>query len=653
VIAHSREGLPAAYLILALVIAAGGVAAQAQQPSPSQEPLRPGLFVQRAESNSSTDSSDFQTDEPFSATYVGADVTTVVNQILGEFLNIDYSIAPDVSGLVTMRVENVQSRLAAIEALRTAVRPLGIAVIDRYDFVAVARANSQNGSFQAAAIDPGQPSPAGGGAVVLTPKHVSPSQLGPLITPFAPSATISLTDDRRRFLIVRGDEAAITAASSAAAMFDVDWFAQVSTAAFKLSNIAPQDMIGELRPLLGPSIDQVDLVPVPRLSTLMVLARNPQMVSVIRSWIEKLDVPSTDIAAGILIYRAKHVGADTLAKSLTELGGSSSATPNGLIGPSMGPLAGTSGGAPLVNQPSLPGALSSPTLSASANLAQNIVVVRGDSDQLADARALLNALDQPVPQVLIEAAIVEVTLDDELQYGINWHGIEDRFVGTFTDAASGLVTSQFPGFSLTYVNTDIEAALNLLSAVTKVEVISRPSLMALNNETANLQVGDQVPIVTQTAVSVIDPDAPIVNQTVYRDTGVILEVVPRVRAGGIIELEVAQEVSQVARTTSSGIDSPTIQQRKIASKLLVPSGKSVALGGLISTSRTGSVVGIPILKDIPLLGQLFRSDSRVVERTELIVFITPRLLVDGQAAVEATDQLRSAFRKLEEKLSRK
>jgi general secretion pathway protein D len=180
--------------------------------------------------------------------------------------------------------------------------------------------------------------------------------------------------------------------------------------------------------------------------------------------------------------------------------------------------------------------------------------------------------------------------------------------------------------------------------------MSRPSVVALQNETAKLQVGDQVPITTQTAVSVNNPDAPIVNQTTYRDTGVILSVTPRVRAGGMVELEVAQEVSQVARTTSSGIDSPTIQQRKLSSKLLIPSGQSVALGGLISASRTNGVTGVPLLKDIPLLGQLFRTNSKLVKRTELIVFLTPRILADSQAATDATDQLRKSFRKLEANL---
>jgi len=600
---------------------------------------------------------DFKTDEPFSGTYVGADIPMVVNQVLGDFLKIDFSIAPDVSGVLTMRVENIQSRLAAVDALRTALKPMGIAVIDRGDFVAIARASDQGASGSAAVIDPGQPAPPGGGVVVLTPHFIPASQLGPLIAPFAPTASVVVTDDARRFLLIRGDESSLNAISSASAMFDVDWFAQVSVATFDLKHVTPSALIDELRPVLGPAFSSIDLVPVPRLSRLLVLARNPQMLPIIRGWVERLDVSSSTLSPGVLVYRARNANAETLAKSLRDSGsssGSAAATSGGQA--SSQPFVGANVAIPTSqgqNPPSAAFPQREQTFSVASNLSQNAVIVRGGADQLAEAQGLLEALDQPPSQVLIEAAIIEITLGDELQFGINWHGLEDRFNGTFTDSANGKVTSSFPGFALTYVNTDIEAALNVLSSITKVEVISRPSLLALNNETANLQVGDQVPIVTQTAISVTDPNAPIVNQTQYRDTGVILKVTPRVRAGGMVELEVAQEVSQVARTTSSGIDSPTIQQRKIDSKLLVPSGQSVALGGLISTTRTGTVSGIPILMDIPLLGQLFRSDSRITDRTELVVFVTPRILVDGKAAVEATDELRSAFRKLEQELARK
>ncbi|MEY2758113.1 MAG: hypothetical protein RIR33_1891 [Pseudomonadota bacterium] len=654
---RSDRGARPVVACLAAISVALNVPATAQPPP--EEVVRPGQFVQRSTMQTTTSPVDFETDEPFSGSYAGADIAMVVNQILGEFLKIDFSIAPDVSGVVTMRVENLKSRLAAIDALRTALVPMGIAVIDRGDFVAIARASAQGGPIQAGVIDPGQPSPPGGGVVIMTPRHIAPSQLSPLVAPFAPSASIVVADDTRRFLLVRGDEPSISAISTAAALFDVDWFAQVSVATFDLKQVTPQQLARDLKPLMGPMAGSVDFVPVPRLSRLIVLARDPQVITPIRGWIERLDVSSSTLSPGVLIYRARNVGAEELAKSLRDSGGTSEtgASPQaaGSFRNSSPIATPTPGG---VAQPAPSGASSpleqgSTALSVSVNASQNAVIVRGDADQLAEARGLLEALDMTPPQVLIEAAIIEVTLDNDLQFGINWRGIEERFRGVFTDAPNGQVTSNFPGFALTYINTDIEAALNMLASVTKVEVISRPSLVALNNETALLQVGDQVPIVTQTAISVTDPDAPIVNQTEYRDTGVILEVIPHVRASGMVEIEVSQEVSQVARTTSSGIDSPTIQQRKLESRLLVPSGQSVALGGLISTSQTKTSNGIPLLMDIPLLGQLFRSDNTVVERTELIVLVTPRILLDGPAAVEATDELRQIFLKLEERLARR
>jgi general secretion pathway protein D len=182
--------------------------------------------------------------------------------------------------------------------------------------------------------------------------------------------------------------------------------------------------------------------------------------------------------------------AEALAESVQQSGGASGSpatlTPDTSPRPIITSTApGQSGG---FTAPSPAPPDSAQQVTVSFNQTQNAVIVRGGADAIAEAKALLEALDQPPPQVMIEAAIIEVTLDDELQFGLNWRGIEERFRGTFTDAPSGQVTSNFPGFALTYINTDIEAALNVLASITKVEVVSRPSLVALNNEEASLQV---------------------------------------------------------------------------------------------------------------------------------------------------------------------
>jgi general secretion pathway protein D len=199
---------------------------------------------------------------------------------------------------------------------------------------------------------------------------------------------------------------------------------------------------------------------------------------------------------------------------------------------------------------------------------------------------------------------------------------------------------------------DVDVALSALGAVTDVKVIFSQKLMTLNNKMAMLQVGDQVPIITQTATGVRDAtDLTVVNSVQLRDTGILLRVTPRIGKSGTVFVDVRQEVSNAITTETSSIDSPTIQQRKIESRLVVPSGQSVALGGLISTTQTNTANGIPLLMDIPLIGQLFRNDNQIIERTELIVLVTPRVLIDGAAAVDATDELRQAFRKLEERLA--
>jgi general secretion pathway protein D len=182
--------------------------------------------------------------------------------------------------------------------------------------------------------------------------------------------------------------------------------------------------------------------------------------------------------------------------------------------------------------------------------------------------------------------------------------------------------------------------LSALEDATEVDVISAPEVLVLNNQTAILQVGDQVPIATQSAVSVVAGGAPVVNTIEYRDTGVTLKVTPRVNQGGMVMMDISQEVSDVAATTTSTLDSPTINQRKISSTVAVHDGQTIALGGLISDNRTKSKSGIPVLQNIPVLGSLFATTDHQDSRTELLVLITPHVVENAQKAQSVTEELR-------------
>ena len=182
--------------------------------------------------------------------------------------------------------------------------------------------------------------------------------------------------------------------------------------------------------------------------------------------------------------------------------------------------------------------------------------------------------------------------------------------------------------------------MNALASVTDVNVISSPSLLVLDNQEARLQIGDQVPIATQQVRDTTDANAPVVNTISFRDTGIILTVKPRVSSSGQVVLDIEQEVSSVSTTNTSGIDSPTISQRKIKTSVVISDGQTIALGGLIQDSSNTNTSGVPGVSKVPLLGALFRNRRNTIKRTELLVLITPRVIRNGQESRAITAELR-------------
>ncbi|HKF61009.1 MAG TPA: type II secretion system secretin GspD [Dongiaceae bacterium] len=259
----------------------------------------------------------------------------------------------------------------------------------------------------------------------------------------------------------------------------------------------------------------------------------------------------------------------------------------------------------------------------------------------------MQRLDVAPLQVLIEATIAEVTLNNTLQYGLQWFFKSGDSSFTFSTLATGAVSPVFPGFNYVLNATSARIVLNALTAITQVKVISSPDLLVLDNGTGHLQVGDQVPIATQSAVSVISPGAPVVNSVDYLDTGVILNITPRVSSSGLVQLDIDQEVSQAVRTTSSDIQSPTIQQRRIQSSVAVNTGETIALGGLIQDHQSNTVTGIPVRSNIPILGNLFKTTDNEHDRTELLVLLSPKVIKNTSDARLATNELRQRLKGLQ------
>ncbi len=295
--------------------------------------------------------------------------------------------------------------------------------------------------------------------------------------------------------------------------------------------------------------------------------------------------------------------------------------------------------------------LQTPPVRIVADDKNNALVIYARPRDYRMIEAIIRQLDIVPLQVLIEATIAEVTLNDSLQYGLQYYFKSGASKFEFSNLNTGTLTAAdisgvFPGFNYALTASNQAVVLNLLRSVSNVNVISAPQLLVLDHRTASLEVGQQVPIVTQTAQSLITTDAPAVNSIEYRNTGVLLQVTPRVNSTGLVSLDIDQEVSDVANTTSSTLNSPTINDRHITTSVVVRDGETIALGGLITENHSNVRNGIPILSDIPLIGPLFRNTSRSTGRTELFVLLSPTVVRNPVDANQMTNDLREKMRAL-------
>ena len=282
------------------------------------------------------------------------------------------------------------------------------------------------------------------------------------------------------------------------------------------------------------------------------------------------------------------------------------------------------------------------------NPQNNALLVYATPQEIDTVEGMLRKIDILPLQVRIDATIAEVTLNDQLQYGTQFFfkagGIngELSFLAPPVGAAAAAQSfaNGFPGFLLSGPNNG-NAALNALQSVTNVKVLSSPQVMVLDNEAARLQVGALVPYLTSSSQSQLAANAPIVNSVNYRETGVILDVTPRVNSGGLVTLDISQEVSALdTATTIVGINSPVFSERNVTSRVVVQDGQTIGLAGLIQDSSSRQNSGIPFLKDIPLLGLLAGSQVNNRARTELLVLITPHVVHDQRDARALTEDLR-------------
>jgi general secretion pathway protein D len=462
----------------------------------------------------------------------------------------------------------------------------------------------------------------------------------------------------------------------------------------------------------GPMNGMVRFIGNKRLSSILVISSQPRYLSRARAWIQRLDARAQGSEKQFYTYRVQNRPAKELVQVLASMFGSDSGAGRGNnVSPRFGQSSlssSSSGGSAFgqsANVPSPPlGALSANASTGGGGLglggsggfggnsgpgsssgfgsgagaqngqqsssngpqavalgedsrfkvavdeAKNALVVMATPDDYRRLQRIVETLDVLPNQVYIEATIAEVTLNDDLHFGVRWfmqqHSSATGFSSALatTPAANTIlgkniigsdISSVFPGFSYAFRATNVQVTLNALNAITNVNIISTPSLTVLDNRQAMLQVGDQIPVTTLTSTTALGNTFNSVN---YQNTGVILAITPHISESGRVMLDLEQEVSNVAPNSNPNTTTPTIQQRKVKTQVVVNDSESLMLGGLIKDSRSRGADQIPVIGDVPIIGNAFKDKIDSVGKTELLIMITPHVVRSLSEAREITDE---------------
>jgi general secretion pathway protein D len=374
----------------------------------------------------------------------------------------------------------------------------------------------------------------------------------------------------------------------------------------------------------------ITLLPVSGINSIIVFASSKEVLNHVVEWATLLDKPQErTVGRAFFSYAVRNTDASRLAETVQQLlpGGSRPA-----------PTTGTGTATPAPTS----------TGSVVVDKATNTLLFRASGDEYTDLVRMLRELDRATRQVLIEVTVAQVTVDDKSEIGVSWifnrlnsSGLNVTQLGGRASPATSF--GSFAGFAVTQLDGvgRPRAVLNALASDNKVTLLSNPSIIARNGETANIQVGQDVPVLTSQQTNSATGGAGIISSVQYRNTGTILRIKPVIHSSDQVDLEIAQEVSSVAQNTTGGITSPTINKSSIDTKLTLKHGSTYVLGGLISNNVDRTKSGVPFLKDIPVLGAAFRSTTDTNRRTELVILITPYIMNDDTEAKAVTE----AFKK--------
>ncbi|MGD9021451.1 MAG: type II secretion system secretin GspD, partial [Lysobacterales bacterium] len=612
--------------------------------------------------------------------FEGESLQSVVHTILGEVLQETFVIGPGVSGQVTFSTSKPVSREQLMPILEQLLRWNGAAMVyteGRYHILPVAEAVRGN-------LVPvlSEKSLAMGYEVRVVPlTYIGAAEMATILEPYVREGAILRVDQGRSMLFLAGTQEELRNYQQTVDIFDVDWLAGMSVGIYPLQTVDVESITSELTEIFGmdaesPLAGMFRFVPLERLASVMVITPQQAYLDKARKWIETLDRGATGSGTQLYVYRVKNLEAQVLADYLSSLfGGQATASrqtsSRGTLAPGLqeaqrsslsnfnqnreaantrGVQQSRAGGGNVVQT-------EDGEIRITSVLETNSLLIQATQAQYASIQAAIERIDQEPLQVLIESQILDVELNEDLEFGVNWYLSNNPDATEVFGDGGGLLSDGFDeltfGGSTNFFanitgpigNSFMQATISALDSVTDVRSLGAPSLLVRNNATATITVGTQVPVQSS---SIATGNNNVISSAQYVSTGVTLNVTPRINPGGLVYMDVSQEVTRPgARDTDiSTSGNPPISQKSVSSQVAVKSGETIFLGGLIQEQSSEGRTGVPYLNRIPWLGRLFGSSYRNTYRTETIVLITPTVIESSSDLKTISDDIRTEFRKV-------
>jgi general secretion pathway protein D len=614
--------------------------------------------------------------------FEGESIQSVVHTILGEVLQETFVIAPGVGGEVTFATSKPVSREQLMPILELLLRWNGATMVysdGRYHVLPVTDAVPGHLVPQI-----GNAERARGYEVRAVPlKYISATEMEKILQPYVRDGAIVQVDTNRSMIFLAGSPEELRNYLKTVEIFDVDWLKGMSVGIYPLRTVDVASIITELEGIFGaggesPLAGMFRFVPLERLGSVMVITYQKEYLYKAEEWIEILDRGAAGAGKQLYVYRVKNLEAPILAGYLTQLfGGEGAQTqrsqPRGTLAPGLEPA--QVGSVQDFNETRFgmdqqqagqegvtSGAIDMGTgdIRITSVLETNSLLIQATQTEYNAVLAAIERIDIEPLQVLIESQVLDVELNEELQFGVNWFltnnpalipegiGDIDRYVQS---AAFGSGSSASGGFNfLTTLATPIsdgmpfvQATIAALDEVTDVRSLAAPSLLVRNNATATITVGTQVPV--QSTQVTTGGVGNVVSSAQYVSTGITLTVTPRINPGGLVYMDISQDVSRPGARdpdiSTSG--NPPISNKTVTSQVAVQSGQTVFLGGLISEQDSQGRSGVPFLSRIPIVGPLFGARSKAMTRSETLVMITPTVVESAVDLKEISEDMENEF----------